>query len=197
MDVVSLRLIHSYLTDKYQRVRVYSGSSLWSKINNGVTQGSVLGTLLFNVYLADLFLFMIDENIAHDSTPYALENDIDMVIQKLQNDTLFLWFSQNTMKANPDKSHLLISCKDLNLPPIIGGNVIPNENNVKLLGVTFDNFLSFDTHVSSLCNKATQKLHVLSRVSWYEPRKNIASNKSFYPVPIRLLSPNLDACPAN
>ena len=67
---------------------------------------------------------MIDENIgnyADDSTPYALGNDIEIVTQKLQNDSLklFLLCSQNAMKANPDKSHQLLRCKDLNLSAII------------------------------------------------------------------------------
>ena len=45
---------------------------------------------------------------------------------------------------------------------------ISNENNIKLLGITFDNSLSFDDHAFSLCKKATQKLHALSRISFYE-----------------------------
>ena len=61
------------------------------------------------------------------------------------------------MKANPDKSHLLLSNINLNLSPNIGGNQISNENNVILLGITFDNSLSFDDHVLSLCKKDIKK----------------------------------------
>ena len=74
---------------------------------------------------------------------------------------MFQWFA---MKAYPDKSHLLLSSKNLSLSAKIDGNVIDNENNVKLLGITFDNGLRFNKHVSSLRNKATQKLHALSRI---------------------------------
>ena len=59
------------------------------------------------------------------------------------------------MKATPDESHLLLSNSNLNLSANIGSNKISNENNVKLLGITFDNSLSFDDHVSSLHKKAT------------------------------------------
>ena len=76
---------------------------------------------------------------------------------------MFQWFAY-VMKANPDKSHLLLSSKHLSLPAKINGNVI---NNVKLLCIIFDNGLSFNKHVSSLRNKATQKLHALSRISGY------------------------------
>ena len=56
-DYISLKLIHSYLTSRYQRVRVNSNYSSWNEIINGVPQGSILGRVLFNIYLSD-FLFL-------------------------------------------------------------------------------------------------------------------------------------------
>ena len=78
----------------------------------GVPQGSVLGPLLFNIFLCALFLIMENNGIASyadDNTPYTTGNSIEEVIQKLENaaQTLFQWFSDNQMKANPDKCHLL------------------------------------------------------------------------------------------
>ena len=78
----------------------------------GVSQGSVLGTLLFNIFLCDLFL--IKENIdiatyADDNMPYTIRSSIEEVIQKLENaaKTLSQWFRDNQMKANPDKCYFL------------------------------------------------------------------------------------------
>ena len=73
----------------------------------------------------------------------------------------------NYFKANPDKSHLLLSNDDTNLKALINGHEIANSEHVKLLGVTLDNKLSFDEHVSKLCKSASRKVHVLARLSQY------------------------------
>ena len=52
----SLKLISSYLTNRFQRTKVNTSFSKWSKLFLGVPQGSVLGPLLFNIYIKDFFL---------------------------------------------------------------------------------------------------------------------------------------------
>ena len=78
----------------------------------GLPQGSILGPLLFNIFLCDLFLIMENIDIAsyaNDNTLYTTGNSTEEVIQKLENaaKTLFQWFNDNQMKANPDKCHFL------------------------------------------------------------------------------------------
>ena len=58
-DKAPLRLMLSYLSDRYQRFKISNSNSLWSLIKYGVPQGSILGLILFNKYLCDMF-FMID-----------------------------------------------------------------------------------------------------------------------------------------
>ena len=105
-NMSALRFVHSYLKNRMQRTEIMT------EINFGVLQGSILGPLLFNIFLCDLFLIMENIDIASyadDNTPYTTGNSIEEVIRKLENaaKTLFQWFSDNQTKANPDKCHFL------------------------------------------------------------------------------------------
>ena len=81
-------------------------------------------------------------------------------------DKLFDWLSDNVLKANPDKRHLLMNT-DENVALKIKNETITNSSNEKLLGVLFNNKFDFDEHVTSLCRKASQKLNALARVAYY------------------------------
>ena len=67
------------------------------------------------------------------------------------------------MKANANKCHLLVT-RDTDVTAKIGEFDVKNSREEKLLGVKIDSKLSFEHHVSSLCKKASQKLHALARV---------------------------------
>ena len=79
---------------------------------------------------------------------------------------VFNWFSANYFKANPKKSHFLLTSNEqvnLNLDDLI----IKTSKSKKFLGINIDNFLTFNEHVSKLRKKASQKLHAIARISSY------------------------------
>ena len=81
---------------------------------SSIPQGLILGPFLFNVFLCDLFLIIdnIDfASYADDNTAYTTDENAKKVIDKYEivAKSLFKWFSNNQMKANPNKYHLLIS----------------------------------------------------------------------------------------
>ena len=80
----------------------------------GVLQGSVLGPLLFDIYLNDLFYLAESTNVcnfADDTTFYACDKDVNSLINRLEHDSYLAieWFENNSMKLNQDKCHLLVS----------------------------------------------------------------------------------------
>ena len=112
VDIPSLKLLHSYLTKRKQRVKLNGTYSLWSKILFGVPQGAILGPLLFNIFPCDLFQFFLDVDIAKyadDNTPHSSNINLNKVLHDLEkiSNTLFKWFTDNLLKPNPEKSYFL------------------------------------------------------------------------------------------
>ena len=171
-DQSSLSFIYSYLSDRKQSTKVNNSYSSWSNIKSGVPQGSILGPLLFNIYLNDIFYFVSKcdiTNYADDTTPYAVENTMGALLGSLATDTSILikWFRDNYFQLNADKCHHLISKHYKEIFINIEEEVIECSSSVKLLGVTIDNKLNFDEHVTKRCKKASQRIHALARISNY------------------------------
>ena len=93
----------------------------------------------------------------------------EVILSKLQICALKLleWFSNNYMKMNSDKCHLILSSNDENKKIELNGEAINNTQVQKLLGVHIDYKLKFDAHIETLCKKVGKKLHDLARVIKY------------------------------
>ena len=172
ISISALALPYSYLSEHKQRTKINSSFSSWHDIYVGVSQGSNLGPLLFNIYINDIFYIINDVNIANfadDNSPFIFNNSITEVLDLLEQESnkLYLWYEFNYVKPNADKYHLLLSSHDINLELSINTEKVKNSNEEKLLGVTFDNDFSCKTHVKNMCKKASKKLHALYRICKY------------------------------
>ena len=109
----AIALIHSYLSNRRQRVKINGSFSTWKNTNLGVPHGSVLGPLLFDIYINDIFLLMNGTeicNYADDTTLYSTDYEVKNVITRLEQDAnrLTAWFPENYVKLNEDKCHLIL-----------------------------------------------------------------------------------------
>ena len=174
VDFKSLCLIQSYLSNRFHRVKIGAKFSNWLENQLGVPQGSILGPIFFNIFINDLLLFICDANIcnfADDNSIYAAGKDQQEVISILQKEisNVLYWFKVNSMAANPDKFQLMFLGKNKdNIAKISFENIILQPTNcVKLLGISIDSKLNFESHVQALCKNASNKIKALFRIRPY------------------------------
>ena len=111
-----LNLLLNYLSNRKQRTKVNSSYSDWYDIIRGVPQRSILGPLLLNLFINDLFLFLGRTNIcnfAEDNTIYRCDSDLEIILEELQHEMKILldWFKINSMKPNPKKIQFRVVSK--------------------------------------------------------------------------------------
>ena len=137
--------------------------SYWKGLLLDVTQGSVFGPFLFNIYLNDDFFFFLKDvgicNFADNTATYVSDKSLENALKSLDKNFVFAisWFENNYMKLNTDKCRLIVPWyKHEQVWVNIGKNLLWENNNVKLLGVTIDRDLKFVKHVLKLCGRTNK-----------------------------------------
>ena len=183
VDIKSLKLLQDYLSNRTQRVKLDSTFSSWLKILLGVPQGSILGPLLFNIFLNDMLWFVEKTdicNFADDNTIYSCAKSVNDVIENLQSDLKIAlkWFKDNQMMANPGKfKFMILSRNTINKSIAKDNKAIESSKSVKLLRLTIDNKLDFGIHINNICKVASVKIKGLGRI---RNKLNLSQAKILY-----------------
>ncbi len=164
-----LNWFSSYLSSRKQRVVLRNSNSDWKDINAGVPQGSILGPLLFLIYINDI-VEEINSNIrlfADDTSLYIVVDDPNTASRMLNDDLIKIhnWSKRWLVDFNPSKTEtLLISRKNTRVvhPPLLmNNNVIQQVDTHKHLGVTFTNNAKWHPHISSIITRSWQRIGML------------------------------------
>ena len=169
-----LTWIESFLTNRKQRVIVNEAKSDWAKVTSGVPQGSVLGPLLFVVFINDL-----PEVIDEDSTMYMYADDTklyrhiraidDTEVAQSDIDAMDEWGEEWGMFFHPSKCHALklghrfAELHDMFVPYKLGGSHLDTVSAERDLGITIDCDLSFEKHLLEKINKANSRVGIIRR----------------------------------
>ena len=144
----ALGYIYNYLKQRKQRTKVGNSYSSWKELIYGLPQGSILGPILFNIFINDIFLFIDETKIAKyadGTTTYAIEDNVPKLLES-ETTIILNWFHANEMKSNDQKYNLFVANKE-NVSLGLGNDSIDSSETVKLLGGLIDKqlnlFLSF------------------------------------------------------
>ena len=189
-----IRWICSFLTQRQQRVKLSQVFSNWITLKGAMPQGSWLGPLTFIVLIDDLSTSCLLHKFVDDTT-------LSEVISKQGNSNMLHYFSEvlswsesNYMNVNFKKTKEMIVGTVRGFYPLleVAGNVIERVCTFKLLGVTLDNKLTWDSHINNVCAKASTRIYFLKQL-----KRSGMSCEDLLHFYITIIRPVLEyACPA-
>ena len=166
-----LDLLSSFLSDRKQRVLLNGQTSEWRNVTAGVPQGSILGPLLFLIYINDLSgdLSSKAKLFADDTSLFSVTHDITTSANELNNDLKKIsdWAFQWKMSFNPDPSkqaqEVIFSrkLKNVSNPPLVFNNAnVSSCKSQKHLGILLDSKLTFEEHCKTILSKTKRTIEL-------------------------------------
>ena len=177
-----LKLLTDFLKNRKQRVTLNGQTSFWTEVNAGVPQGSILGPLLFLIYVNDLpdGLSSNVKLFIDDTSLFSVVHDIHSFVSDLNKylKTINEWDFQWKMSFNPDPNkqvqEVTFTRKSKNIchPPLIfdKSNVFQSTSQ-KHLSLILDNRLSFEEYLTAIGAKASRTIALLRKLQHILPRQ--------------------------
>jgi len=154
--------IRNFLSNRVQRVCVNGKYSSWKNVTSGIPQGSVLGPILFTIFINDLpdnilshMKIFADDTKVYNSVnnSVSLKHDLDLLVQ---------WTDKFLLPFNFEKCKVLhFGKKNTCIEYQMEGNAISKDMTMKDLGVTFQNNLKFEEHIFRICATANSRLAII------------------------------------
>ena len=184
-DESAIALIANYLSNQYQSVKIGSTFRSYLEISRGVPQVSILGPISLKLFINDLMFFIQETevcNFADDTTIYWCSPNFEEATLKLYNDTHLILnlFRINSMVAKPGKFHIMFLGSNIDNSKItymIENKWLKSRSEIKLLGITIADKLSFTTHIENLCSTASNRLQAFAKICKFlsfEPFKRLS-----------------------
>lgn len=171
----------SYLSNRTQTVYSNGTFSATGHVKCGVPQGSILGPILFCIYINDLHLHLKHNNVfldlfADDSSLHCQDKNIHVIQTHLQDsiNDINTWCELNRMALHPKKTKSMViatrqkhQIQPLQLSLVLNSNSIEQVREHKVLGVIIDEKLSWSSHVNHTCKRLSQNIFLLSKLRHY------------------------------
>jgi hypothetical protein len=173
--------IQSFLTNRSQCVVVNATYSSQEHVPCGVPQGSILGPLLFGLFINDLPLFLKNDKVvcdlfADDGTLHTASSNVATLESTLQCelDNVLQWCSQNKMVVNSQKTKsMLIASRQkhqrapLSINLSFNNDTIEQVHSHKVLGVTIDDEMRWHLHINNVCKSVAKNIYLLGKLKHY------------------------------
>ncbi|MCG7876956.1 MAG: reverse transcriptase family protein, partial [Candidatus Thiodiazotropha endolucinida] len=192
---LSQNWMKSYLTNRKQCIVAKNVNSEFQTVKSGVPQGSVLGPVLFLLFINDMPLFTNGTEVdiyADDTTMHSANKHLNTVAVQLQSGTsgFHLWCKANKMHVHIQKTaYMTLSSRqnvshEESIEIYIDNEIIQTVEQQKLLGIIIDRTLCWDKQIDAVCSNVTRRITLLKHLSKYVDKESMNQYYNSYILPI-------------